>query len=128
MKAIDPQSVHPPIGGAYTHAIELTGSEKLLFVSGQLGVTREGQTLEDVDAQFDQAWANVSNILDQAGMDISSIVKVTCFLAGLDYREPYLASCERALGSHRPAMTAAIVESLWSEEWFFEFDVIAAAA
>ncbi len=37
----DPQQIHPPLG-AYTHQIEVGGGERLLFMSGQVGMAPDG--------------------------------------------------------------------------------------
>jgi enamine deaminase RidA (YjgF/YER057c/UK114 family) len=74
--ARNPGSIHPPPAG-YSHQIELEQSERLLVISGQVGMTQDGQVPGDPGEQFDLALANVLRNVEAAGMSAQDIVKLT---------------------------------------------------
>lgn len=68
------QAIYEAYG--YSAAIK---SEDLLFVSGQVGVDRDGNAVQDPAAQFDQVFENLGNVLEAAGCGFDDIVDVTSF-------------------------------------------------
>lgn len=72
----------PLHGAPYSQGIRANG---FIFVSGQLGLRPggEGPVSDSVEEQTAQALANVAEILEAAGSDISQIVKTTVFLTTL---------------------------------------------
>jgi 2-iminobutanoate/2-iminopropanoate deaminase len=122
----NPETVHPPVGDLYSHAVEVPPGARLLFIAGQLGIDVDGNVPESCEAQLEIAWSNVKEILKSADMTMDNIIKVTCYLKDPMYASAYARSCEKFLGSNKPAMTATIVRQLWSAEWHFEFDAVAA--
>ena len=75
----------PKAIGAYSQAVAVT-ADRLLFVSGQVGMNPE--TMELVEggaaAEAAQAMKNIEAILSAVGSDYSSIVKATIYLADID--------------------------------------------
>ena len=65
----------------YSQALEVKGAQRLLFVSGQIPVAKDGSVQKNFTAQARQAWANVDAQLRAAGMTLDNVVKVTIFLA-----------------------------------------------
>ena len=70
----------PAAVGPYSQAI---AAEKMLYLSGQIAINpAEGKivaaTIED---QAEQCCRNVEAVLAAAGLDMSRVVKTTCFLA-----------------------------------------------
>lgn len=70
----------PAAVGPYSQAIE---AGKMLYLSGQIAINpAEGKivavTIED---QAEQCCRNVEAVLAAAGLDMSRVVKTTCFLA-----------------------------------------------
>src|SRR3546814_18864925 len=52
-----------------------------IFVSGQLGIDDRGTIIaDDIGAQVHQAMRNIRAILDQAGLGLSTLVKVSVWL------------------------------------------------
>lgn len=88
-----------------------------MCVAGQIGWNQSGELVSDRFAdQFDQALANILQVVTDAGGTAESIARLTIFVA--DKRE-YLASTQdvghryRArMGTHYPAMTLVEVKSL----------------
>lgn len=109
--ARNPSSVHAPLAG-YSHQIELSGSERLLALSGQVGMARTGEVPLDAAEQFELALGNVVSNLDAAGMAAADLVKLTFYLTepiAPQRRAQILAS---ALGDHAPCMTLIFVPAL----------------
>ena len=72
----NPPNVHQPIA-AYTHQIELSGPERLLFLSGQVGRKVDGTVPDDPVEQLDVALENLERNLHAAAMGVQDIVKLT---------------------------------------------------
>ncbi len=72
----------PKAVGPYSQAVQLG---KVVFVSGQLGLTEQGQFAgEDVASQTRQSLENIKAILQEAGLDMEDVVKATIFLADMN--------------------------------------------
>ena len=54
--------MRPPFGG-YVHAVEATAAQRLLFVSGQLGIATDGTVPDTVEAQTELVLANIEACL-----------------------------------------------------------------
>ena len=64
--------------GPYSQAIEINN---MVFTSGVIPVNpATGEIAEGVEAQAEQAFLNMKNLLEAAGTDISQVVKTTVFI------------------------------------------------
>lgn len=120
----NPAAVHPPAGG-YSMGLELTQHRRLLFISGQVPERSDGTVPEGFEAQCEQAWRNVIEVLAAAGLGVEHLVKVTTFLTERDQVVPNRAIRRTVPGEHRPALTVVIVETVDSK-WLLEIEAIAA--
>ena len=77
----NPQNIHKPLG-QYSHQIEITGNERMLVLSGQVGMREDGSVPEDAFEQIDIAFENIFRNLQAANMDVKDIVKLTYYLVG----------------------------------------------
>jgi 2-iminobutanoate/2-iminopropanoate deaminase len=119
--ARNPHDVHPPLA-AYTHQIELSGPERLLILSGQIGARPDGSVPSDPLDQLDVAWDNIERNLQAAGMQTNDLVKLTLYLVGdidATHRREALA---RRLGDHKPCMTLLVVTALAAPHLKIEID------
>ena len=67
--------------GPYSQGWEVNG---LVFTSGQIPVDPDsGAVPEGIAAQTAQSCKNVGAILEAAGLDLTRVVKTTCFLADI---------------------------------------------
>ena len=94
----------PSAIGPYSQAIEVNG---MVYTSGVIPVNPETEVVPDgVEAQATQAFANLTNLIEAAGTDMSKVVKTTVFIKEMDdfatinqiyakfFKEPYPArSC-----------------------------------
>lgn len=68
--------------GPYSQA-QISGS--LVFCSGQIPVIPEtGELAQGLEAQANQVFKNVAELLKAAGSDISRVVKTTVFIKNMD--------------------------------------------
>ncbi len=110
----------------YTHAVECRTPERLLFVSGQIGVTKDGTTLASFDDQCRQAMDNVEAILGAAGMTPADMVHVTYFVTDTeDLKTLRQARIARWSQIEPPAVTTLVVAGLASPDLRVEIEVTA---
>ncbi|OKO73736.1 RidA family protein [Bradyrhizobium sp. NAS96.2] len=121
----NPATVHPPAGG-YCMGLELTQHRRLLFISGQVPERSDGTVPDGFEAQCEQAWRNVMEVLAAAGLRVEHLVKVTTFLTRRDQVVPNRTIRRKMLGEHQPALTVVIAETVDSK-WLLEIEAIAAA-
>lgn len=107
----NPQNVHPPLGG-YSHQVEIRGNERMLMISGQVGVREDGTLPEDPLEQMDIALGNILHNLEAANMEIRDIVKLTYYLVGeIDTAKRRELVAARLQG-HKPCSTLLYVAAL----------------
>lgn len=123
--AVDPESVPAPEGG-YVQALQVTGAQRWLFVSGQIPQDRDDRVPTDFEGQCRLVWHNVVAALRAADMDVPNLVKVTTFLADRRYTPTNSAVRRAVLGDHRPALTV-IVAQIFDPTWLVEIEAVAAA-
>ena len=98
-----------------------------VYVRGQVGTDFDGQLvgLGDPAAQAEQAMQNVRQLLEEAGSDMSHIVKTTTYITDPRHREPVYQVVGRWLKGVYPISTGLVVAGLGQAEWLMEIDVIA---
>ena len=123
----NPQDIHEPVG-SYSHQIEIKGNERLLVISGQVGMREDGTVPEDPLEQIDLAFENILRNLHAAGMDVRDLIKVNYYLVGeidtAKRRELILSK----LGGHRPCSTLVYVAGLASPIYRVEIEAWASQA
>lgn len=99
-----------------------------IYLRGQVGTDFEGNLvgLGDPRAQAEQAMKNVKQLLEEAGSDLSHIVKTTTYITDASYREPVYRETGKWLKGVYPVSTGLVVSGLAQPEWLVEIDVIAA--
>ena len=99
----------------------------LVFVSGQAALTLEGEIVgvDDFDAQAQQAFQNLADVLAAAGSSLAQVVKVTIYLTDMSYFERVVALRERFFTPPWPADTLVEVSALALPELMIEIDATA---
>ena len=69
----NPKNVHKPLA-AYSHQIEVSSSERLLIMSGQIGMQEDGSIPTDPIEQLQATLENISRNLEAADMTIKDIL------------------------------------------------------
>jgi enamine deaminase RidA (YjgF/YER057c/UK114 family) len=69
------------LGFNINHAVEVTGTQRTLYLSGQTSTGADGASLHagDLVAQFRMAWSNLKDALAAAGMDPTNIVRLNMY-------------------------------------------------
>ncbi len=114
-----------PVGG-YAQAVDVTGAQRMLFVSGQIPVAKDGTVPNGFEAQCRQAWANLKAQLQAADMTLDNVVKITMFLADRKDGLVSRAIRQEMLGDRRPALTV-IITGIFDAAWLLEIEAIAVA-
>ena len=112
-------------GEDYAHAIELRGTERLVFVAGTMGLDPSGAPAASLEEQLDLIWSNIRTILASADMGVDDIVRVTSYLREASYADANAEARVAALGGRAVPTTAIVAETL-APEWLVEVEVIAA--
>jgi len=123
----NPENIHKPFGG-YSHQVEISGNERILIISGQVGMSPDGTIPEDPIEQLDIAFENIFHNLQAANMQVKDLFKLTTYLVGewdTDKRRALVAS---KLAGHQPAMTLVYVAALASPEIKVEIDAWASCS
>jgi 2-iminobutanoate/2-iminopropanoate deaminase len=97
-------------GAPYSQAIAAGG---FVFVSGQLGL-KPGDTAISggIEQQTEQAFANLSAILTEAGTSLERLVKTTVFLQSLDDFQAMNGVYAQQVGEQPPARSTFEVAKL----------------
>jgi 2-iminobutanoate/2-iminopropanoate deaminase len=102
----------------------------LLLVSGQVGIDGSGElvSLDDFEAQADQAFRNLSTVLEAGGSSLDRVAKVTIFLTDMAANFPKVVELRRKwFTPPYPADTIVEVRSLYRPEVMLEIEAIAVA-
>jgi 2-iminobutanoate/2-iminopropanoate deaminase len=115
----NPDGVYPPYR-AYSHAVEISGSSRLLIISGLNGYENDGRTMpESFDEQAELIWKHLKTILADANLTVKNIVSLRTYLADPVYDEQNALMRVKHLEGHRPASTVVcsrLLEPLWKLE------------
>lgn len=122
----DPTSGIYPSSDDYVHALEVRAAERLLFVSGTMGLDADGKAGASLEDQLDLIWSNIRTILASADMSIDNIVRLTSYLTDASHADANATARIAALGSRRIPTTAIVVQTL-EREWLVEIEIVAAA-
>jgi enamine deaminase RidA (YjgF/YER057c/UK114 family) len=109
----NPETVHEPVGG-YMHQVEIHSSERMLIISGQVGMKQDGTVPEDPIEQLDLVFENILRNLQAAKMEMKDLVKINYYLVGewdTAKRRELIAS---KLNGHKPCSTLVYVAGLAS--------------
>jgi enamine deaminase RidA (YjgF/YER057c/UK114 family) len=99
-----------------------------VYLRGQIGQnldTSESVGIGDVEAQAEQAMANIDVLHREAGSGLADIVKIVVYLVDPRYREPVYRVIGRWLKGVHPVSTGVVVSALARPEWLVEIDATA---
>ena len=73
----------------YSHAVEISGDSRILFISGLNGYLADGITMPDsFEEQGEIIWSHIGTILKSAGMGYENIVSLRTYLSNPEYDQP----------------------------------------
>jgi enamine deaminase RidA (YjgF/YER057c/UK114 family) len=99
-----------------------------VYLRGQVGQhldTGASVGIGDVEAQAEQAMANIDQLLRECGSRLEHIVKVVVYLTDIRFREPVYRVLGRWLSGVYPVSTGLVVCALARPEWQVEIDATA---
>lgn len=96
--------------GPYSQA---TKFDNLVFTSGQIPLSADGQLLEgDIQAQTELVLNNLKAVLEAAGSSLDNVLKCTCFLSDMNNFGAMNAVYARFFINNPPARSAVEVARL----------------
>ncbi|CAH8704312.1 RidA family protein [Paenibacillus thiaminolyticus] len=113
----------PAAIGPYSQAVQWGN---LVFTSGQIPLTAEGQLVEGgIEEQTHQVFRNLKAVLEEAGTSLDKVLKATVFLKDMNQFTQINAIYEAYFGSHKPARSTVEVARL-PKDVLVEIELIAA--
>jgi enamine deaminase RidA (YjgF/YER057c/UK114 family) len=126
---IRPESMAPP-AAQYAHAVAVDGARRLVFTSGVVPTMPDGTVPAGVEGQVRVVWANLLNILREAGLGVTDIASITTYVVAADDLNDRLAVVmavrDEVMNGHRAASTLVTVPALARAEWQVEISLVAA--
>lgn len=114
-----------PKAGGYSQAIEVADASKLLFISGQIGMRKDGTVPPEFELQCRVAWNNIKAQLSAADMTVSNLIKVNTFLSDRKYADENAKIRTEMLEGNRPA-NSSMVATILDSDWLLEIEAVAA--
>jgi enamine deaminase RidA (YjgF/YER057c/UK114 family) len=127
LRPILPSAIRPPFA-RYSHGMEVLAGARLVFASGQLGITPEDAVPESVEAQTEICFKAIAEILGAAGMGLGDIVRINAYVTAREHMRGYMNVRDRLVVNPPPASTLMIVSGFTREEFKVEVEVVAAGA
>ena len=121
MRTINPETVVKPASAYAQGVVHRLGGERLVL-SGQIGVAPDGTVRQGLEAQADQAWANVLAVMAAAGFERRHLVRAIVYVTVPGQVAVYRRARDRALDGHLAAMTYIEVAGLASPEFLVEIE------
>ncbi len=121
----NPATLYPQYRN-YSHAIEVSGDSRILYISGLNGYFEDGTTMpKSFKEQGELIWQHIGSILNSATMEYSNIISLRTYLANPDDDEENVQLRMKYLGDNRPALTVICCQLL-EPGWKLEIEAIAA--
>jgi len=127
LRHLVPKRVRAPFG-RYSHAVEIPANARLLFCSGQLGISVADEIPDSVEAQATLCFEAVGAFLAEAGMSFADIVRINAYVTDRAHMAAYMAVRDRYVKEPPPASTLMIVSGFTRPEFKVEVEAIAAKA
>ncbi len=125
VKRYDVNGVRSP-GGRFSHVGEIGPNARLFHLAGQTGTGPDGTIGEGIEEQAAMVYRNIATVLNECGLGLENLVKVTVFLTSPDYIDAWRAAQKETFGDIVPASTLLIVSRLARPELLVEVEAIAA--
>ena len=122
---LTPKTIKPPFA-RYSHGVEIPAGKRFVLCSGQVAIEPDDRVPEDVEAQTELCFKNITAILGEAGLGLRDIVRINAFVTDRAYLKGYMAARDRLVSDPPPASTLMIVSGFARPEFKVEVEVIAA--
>ena len=100
---------------------------KTVYMAGQTGFGLDGEPAAPGDpaAQARQACENIKILVEEAGGDLSCVVKLTTYVTDRSHRIPVYETITEYFGDHAPASTGLIIDGMAHPDMLVEVDATA---
>jgi enamine deaminase RidA (YjgF/YER057c/UK114 family) len=125
----NPPALASPPG--YSHVVEIRGG-RLIYIAGQTALSTNGELVggNDLEAQADQVFRNLSVALASVGSTARNLVKLTVFVRDMGSLAGYRRARDRFFSTTTPpaapAITLVEVSKLFADEFLIEIEAVAA--
>lgn len=118
----NPETMPMPASN-YVQAVEMVSPGRRLIISGQIGVTPDGQMLDGYRAQAEQAWRNALAGVAATNMKVTDIVAIRVYDVAPGNVGAYREIRDKHLQGHAPASTYVIVAGLAHPDLLTEIEI-----
>jgi enamine deaminase RidA (YjgF/YER057c/UK114 family) len=110
----------------FSQAVEVSGGQRVVYCAGQTSVDADGKPVHegDMGAQAQLALDNLEQVLSEAGLSLSDVVRLTYYTTDVDAFIGSLGAVTQRLGT-RPASTLLGVARLARPELLVEIEATA---
>lgn len=110
----------------YKMATRMEGG-RLVYVSGQVAWDASGNIVGkgDVGAQARQTFRNLRQVLQAAGGDLGSLMKMTTYITRIEHRPAVAEARGEVFDGEVPASTLIVVKSLFHPDFLVEIEGVA---
>lgn len=120
-----PSGIRAPFA-RYSHAVEVAAGSRMLFCSGQLGISPDDEIPSDTESQARLCFSNIGAILRDAGMDFADIVRINAYVTSREHLKPYMKVRDAFFSEPAPASTLMIVSGFADPRFTVEIECVAA--
>ena len=129
-RMLTPPTLRPPFA-RYAHGVEVPAGQRLVVVSGQVGIAADDTIPDGAEAQAHLCFAAGAAILGDADMGPGDVIRINAFVTDRAHMAGYMAARDRWLAARPddalPASTLVIVSGFTRPEFVVEVEVTAAA-
>jgi enamine deaminase RidA (YjgF/YER057c/UK114 family) len=110
----------------YSQGVSVDGAQRWLLISGQVGASPAGEVAADARAQTRRCFDNIEGVLQDAGMGVGNLVKITAFVTSVDHVATFREVRDEVMDGHLCASTLLVVDALANAHWMVEIEAVAA--
>lgn len=124
---LEPASLPKPFKNRFSHGKLVPADAEWLYTAGQTGRDVDGRIGDGIEEQADLAMRNLYNIVAEAGMESSDVIKMTIYYIDPAHLPIIVAARNRYFGEDfRPASTAVGISALANPKYLVEVELVAA--
>ena len=107
---LSPTTIHPPFS-AYSNGVEVPAGQRLVFCSGQLGISKDGAVPTDTAGQADLCFDSIAAILAESGLSLEHVVRINAYVSAREHLRPYMDVRNSRFAAPLPASTLMVSRS-----------------